>query len=113
MQEASQLKNLRRTSRTRASLFVEMKAMRVNPSTPGPVLIAADLPQPRPAEGELLIRVCAAGVTPTELLWYPTTQTKDGTPRKDAVPGHEFSGVVAGLGKNTTGLPTAQPPSSA
>jgi NADPH:quinone reductase-like Zn-dependent oxidoreductase len=108
MQEASQLKNLRRTSRTRASLFVEMKAMRVNPSTPGPVLIAADLPQPRPAEGELLIRVCAAGVTPTELLWYPTTQTKDGTPRKDAVPGHEFSGVVAGLGKNTTGLELGQ-----
>jgi NADPH:quinone reductase-like Zn-dependent oxidoreductase len=85
-----------------------MKAMRVNPSTAGPVLIAADLPQPQPAEGELLIRVFAAGVTPTELLWYPTTQAKDGTPRKGAVPGHEFSGVVAGLGKNTTGFELGQ-----
>jgi NADPH:quinone reductase-like Zn-dependent oxidoreductase len=82
--------------------------MRVNPSTAGPVLIAADLPQPQPAEGELLIRVFAAGVTPTELLWYPTTQAKDGTPRKGAVPGHEFSGVVAGLGKNTTGFELGQ-----
>jgi NADPH:quinone reductase-like Zn-dependent oxidoreductase len=108
MQEASQLKNLRRTFPTRASVFVEMKAMRVNASTPGPVLIAADLPKPQPAEGELLIRVCAAGVTPTELLWYPTTQAKDGTPRKGAVPGHEFSGVVAGLGKNTTGFELGQ-----
>jgi NADPH:quinone reductase-like Zn-dependent oxidoreductase len=85
-----------------------MKAMRVNPSTAGPVLIAADLPQPQPAEGELLIRVFAAGVTPTELLWYPTIQAKDGTPRKGAVPGHEFSGVVAGLGKNTTGFELGQ-----
>ena len=58
--------------------------MRVNPSTPGPVLVPADLPQPQPAEGELLIRVRATGVTPTELLWYPTTQAKDGD-RKSVV----------------------------
>jgi NADPH:quinone reductase-like Zn-dependent oxidoreductase len=85
-----------------------MKARRVSNSTPGPVLVPADLPQPQPAEGELLIRICAAGVTPTELLWYPTTQKKDGTPRKGAVPGHEFSGVVAGLGKNTAGFDLGQ-----
>jgi NADPH:quinone reductase-like Zn-dependent oxidoreductase len=85
-----------------------MKAMQVNSSTQGPSLIAAELPQPQPGEGELLIRVYAAGVTPTELLWYPTTQTKEGTPRKGAVPGHEFSGVVAGLGKNTSGWQTGQ-----
>ena len=76
-----------------------MKAMRVNGSGQGPVLVAAELPEPQPAEGELLVRVQAAGVTPTELVWYPTTHTKEGGPRTNAVPGHEFSGVVAALGK--------------
>ena len=82
--------------------------MQVNNSTQGPALIAAELPQPQPGEGELLIRVRAAGVTPTELRWYPTTQTKDGRPRKGAVPGHEFSGVIAGLGKNSNGFQVGQ-----
>jgi NADPH:quinone reductase-like Zn-dependent oxidoreductase len=47
--------------------------MQVNNSNHGPALIASELPQPQPAEGELLISVRAAGVTPTELRWYPTT----------------------------------------
>ena len=56
----------------------------------------------------MLISVRAAGVTPTELLWYPTTQTKEGAPRKSAVPGHEFSGVIAELGKNASGFEVGQ-----
>ena len=82
--------------------------MQVNPSTQGPALIAVELPQPQPAAGEVLVRVHAAGVTPTELGWYPTTQAKDGTPRKGAVPGHEFSGVIAALGKNSSGFEVGQ-----
>jgi NADPH:quinone reductase-like Zn-dependent oxidoreductase len=85
-----------------------MKTMQVNNSTQGPALFATELPEPRPGEGELLISVRAAGVTPTELLWYPTKQTKDGAPRNGAVPGHEFSGVVAELGRNTTGFEVGQ-----
>jgi NADPH:quinone reductase-like Zn-dependent oxidoreductase len=84
-----------------------MKAMQVN-STGAPVLTAAGLPRPEPGEGEVLIRVRAAGVTPTELHWYPTTQRADGTPRKGAVPGHEFSGTVAGLGKGAAGFELGQ-----
>jgi NADPH:quinone reductase-like Zn-dependent oxidoreductase len=76
-----------------------MKAMRVNNAQQGSVLVAADILKPQPAEGELLVRVCASGVTPTELLWYPTTHTKEGESRTSAVPGHEFSGVVAALGQ--------------
>jgi NADPH:quinone reductase-like Zn-dependent oxidoreductase len=38
-------------------------------------------------------------VTPTELPWYPTTHTNEGRTRTSAVPGHEFSGVIAALGK--------------
>lgn len=72
------------------------------------MLIAAELPQPIPGGGEVLIRVRAAGVTPTELLWDPTSHTKDGTPRHGAVPGHEFSGVIAALGRDTNGFQVGQ-----
>jgi NADPH:quinone reductase-like Zn-dependent oxidoreductase len=81
-----------------------MKAMRVNNAQKGPILIEAALPQPQPGDGELLIRVRATGVTPTELLWYPTTHTKERGPRTEAVPGHEFSGVIAALGKDANGF---------
>jgi len=56
----------------------------------------------------LLISVRAVGVTPPELTWYPTTHAKDGSPRKGAVPGHEFSGAIAALGKNTKGFAVGQ-----
>ena len=85
-----------------------MKAMQVNHAGQGPVLIATELPQPEAGEGELLIRVRAVGITPTELDWYPTTHAKDGIPRKGAVPGHEFSGAIAALGKNTKGFEVGQ-----
>src|SRR4030095_12701778 len=42
-----------------------------------------------------------AGVIATELRWYPTTHTKTGGDRSSAIPGHEFSGVVAALGAGT------------
>jgi D-arabinose 1-dehydrogenase-like Zn-dependent alcohol dehydrogenase len=85
-----------------------MKAMQLNHAGQVPVLIATELPQPKPGEGELLIRVRAVGVTHAELSWYPTTHAKDGTPRKRAVLGHEFSGVIAALGKNTKGFEVGQ-----
>jgi len=78
--------------------------MTVNNAKQGPILIACALPQPQPREGELLIRVRATGVTPTELLWYPTTHTKEGGARIRAVPGHEFSGIIAAVGKGTDGF---------
>jgi NADPH:quinone reductase-like Zn-dependent oxidoreductase len=85
-----------------------MKAMQLNNAKQGPTLIAVELPQPEPGEGELLIRVHAAGVTHTELGWYPTNYAKDGSPRRGAIPGHEFSGVVAALGKNANGFQEGQ-----
>lgn len=81
-----------------------MNAMIVNEAKNGPLLIASVLPQPQPAEGELLIRVRAAGVTPTELLRSPTTHTKEGAPRTRAVPAHEFSGIIEALGKGADGF---------
>jgi NADPH:quinone reductase-like Zn-dependent oxidoreductase len=83
-----------------------MKAMRLSDADSAPTLIEADIPQP--GLGELLVRVYAAGVTSKELLWYPTTHDKNGEPRRRAVPGHEFSGVVAAVGPNVTGVAIGQ-----
>lgn len=76
--------------------------MRINDGKEGSTLVGATVCQPQAGEGELLIRVRAAGVTPTELFWYPSTHTKDGGARTGAVPGHEFSGVIEALGKGTS-----------
>lgn len=63
-----------------------------------------DAPLPRPAAGEVLIRVHAAGVTPSELRWRPTTTSRDGAPRSlPLILGHELSGEIAGLGADVQG----------
>ena len=54
-------------------------------------------PVPEPKAGEILIQVYATGGTPTEKLWYTTSHYADGSTRSKAMPGHEFSGIVAGL----------------
>lgn len=77
-----------------------MKAMEINNTDQGSVLILTELQKPEPEVGEILVKVHAAGVTPTELLWYPTTHTKSGTARTRAVPGHEFSGTIAAIGRD-------------
>jgi len=71
-------------------------------------LIPDELPVPSPRRGEVLIRVFAAGVTAAELSWYPTTHRADGQPRRKAVPGHEFSGVVASRGEEAGDLAIGQ-----
>jgi NADPH:quinone reductase-like Zn-dependent oxidoreductase len=85
-----------------------MKTMRLSDSAQPPVLVEETVPQPQPRRGELLVRVYAAGVTPTELLWYPTTHSKNGERRSHAVPGHEFSGVIAAVGEDTIGFEIGQ-----
>jgi NADPH:quinone reductase-like Zn-dependent oxidoreductase len=79
-----------------------MLAMRLDDSGAQPELRAAETPQPEAGEGEVLVQVHAAGIIPSELLWYPTTHEKSGGQRVGAVPGHEFSGVVAGRGAGVT-----------
>jgi NADPH:quinone reductase-like Zn-dependent oxidoreductase len=59
-----------------------------------PVVIE-QVPVPQPAPGEVLIAVHAAALTAGELEWpgeWP------------AIPGHEISGTIAGLGEGVTGL---------
>ena len=85
-----------------------MKAMRLADSGETTALVEENLPQPQPGRGELLIQVHAAGVTSKELLWYPTTHKKSGESRSCAIPGHEFSGVIAAVGKDTAGFDVGQ-----
>ncbi len=85
-----------------------MKAMQVVESGGGLTLIAADVRKPKPGNGEVLVEVHAAGVTTTELTWYPTTNQKSGEARVQAIPGHEFSGVVAELGEGVSDFTVGQ-----
>ncbi len=75
-----------------------MKTIQLVPNSGGTSLAEREAVMPTPGPGEVLVRVRAAGVTPTELVWYPTSHTKDGGVREGAVPGHEFSGVVEAVG---------------
>jgi NADPH:quinone reductase-like Zn-dependent oxidoreductase len=77
-------------------------------SPAGPTLRAAQMSQPTPAKNEVLIQVHAAGVTTTEPGWYPSTHGKNGEARPNAVPAHEFSGVIAALGVAVDGLAVGQ-----
>src|SRR5262249_28730046 len=78
----------------------DMKAICVRARRGGPEAFAyEEAPQPRAGEGEVLVRVHAAGVIQTELAWVPTWTTGGGRRRPLPVsPGHEFSGERAALG---------------
>ena len=77
-----------------------MKIVRLDDSNSAPALVLDEAPEPEPSQDEVLIRVRAAAVTPSELLWYPTSHTKSGAKRQGAIPGHEFCGVIQSTGKN-------------
>ena len=81
-----------------------MKAAHVTRQPDHLTVALDDIPKPLPAPGEILVKVVAAAVTPTELLWYPTTHTPDGSPRRNAIPGHEFSGIIEAIGPGVHGF---------
>lgn len=87
-----------------------MKAIRLH-ARGGPEAFAyEEAPQPRPGEGEVLVRVHAAAVTPTELVWVPTWMTPTGEPRRfPIILGHEFSGEVAAVGDGVTDVAVGNP----
>jgi NADPH:quinone reductase-like Zn-dependent oxidoreductase len=85
-----------------------MKVMQIFETSKGLTLQASERPVPKPGQGELLIRVRAAGVITTELQWEPTTQKADGSPRKNAIPAHEFSGDVCARGDGVDDIEVGQ-----
>jgi NADPH:quinone reductase-like Zn-dependent oxidoreductase len=62
-----------------------------------------DAPDPTPAFGDVLVKVHACGITPTELDW-PIWTDRAGHQRDNIIPAHEFSGVVVALAYGTAGV---------
>ena len=83
-----------------------MRSMRLNETAGSPVLVEKETSRPEPGRGEVLVRVSFAGITPTELAWYPTSHTRTGARRTGAVPAHEFSGEISAIGEGVAGLST-------
>lgn len=81
-----------------------MKTMRFNDSPDAPALLEGSAEKPLPGPGEILVRIRASGVTPSEIHWYPTTHRIDGSHRVGAIPGHEFSGIVEALGEDVVDI---------
>ena len=79
-----------------------MKAVRIHARGGPEQLVYEDAPKPVPRRSEALVRVLAAGVTPTELAWQSAYTTRDGSDRLPAVPGHEFAGIVEMLAPEAT-----------
>ncbi len=68
-------------------------------------LVYEEAPLPSLAPDDVLVRVHASGVTPTELDWPSTWLHHDGTPRTPPIiPGHEVAGIVEAVGPAAAGV---------
>jgi NADPH:quinone reductase-like Zn-dependent oxidoreductase len=86
-----------------------MKAIRLHARAGPEAFVYEEAPQPHPEEGEVLVRIHAAAVTPTELTWVPTWTTPTGEPRRfPIILGHEFSGEVAAIGSGVSDVTAGQ-----
>ena len=81
-----------------------MHALRVHDQGGPEGLSYEEAPIPEPGTGDVLVRVHAAGFTPTELTWPSTWVDRLGHDRRPVIPGHEVSGTVEALGWGTTGF---------
>jgi NADPH:quinone reductase-like Zn-dependent oxidoreductase len=76
---------------------LSMMALRAHVRGGPEVLVYEPAPVPVPGPDEVLVEVHAAAITFAELTWAETW-SRDGVDRTPVVPGHEVSGVVAGVG---------------
>ncbi|HZP27606.1 MAG TPA: NADP-dependent oxidoreductase [Acidimicrobiia bacterium] len=77
-----------------------MRALRVD-NRAAPSLEVTEVPVPEPAIGDVLVRVEAASLTPTELGWPSTWVDRRGVARAPSTPCHELCGEVVALGYGT------------
>ena len=82
-----------------------MKAIRLHQVDGPDSLLYEDAPKPGPKDNQMLVRVSATAITPTEFAWYPTYHSPEGGARPfPIILGHEFSGVVDAIGPACTGV---------
>jgi len=80
-----------------------MKAIRMHEPTGIDGLVFEEVPDATPMACDVLVKVAACGITHNELDW-PLWTCRAGHRRSSIIPGHEVSGVVAGLGHGTAGF---------
>jgi NADPH:quinone reductase-like Zn-dependent oxidoreductase len=82
-----------------------MRALHANAKSDPSRLVYEEAFVPSLAPDDVLVRVHASGVTPSELDWPSTWLHHDGTPRiPPIIPGHEVAGVVEAVGPDAAGL---------
>jgi len=82
-----------------------MNAVYLEKKAGADALVGGAIPRPNLHPGEILIKVHATAVMPTELNWMPTFNTSSGQPRPfPIVLSHEFSGVVESRGAGAEGF---------
>jgi NADPH:quinone reductase-like Zn-dependent oxidoreductase len=72
-----------------------MKAVQIHEFGPPSVLKYEDVPRPEPGPGEVLARVCAAGVNPVD---FKIRQGKVPGYTLPVIPGRDLSGIVEAIG---------------
>src|SRR5262245_31026078 len=77
-----------------------MKAIRAHQFGPPPSLRLDDVPNPKPAEGQVLVQMKAAGVNPADT--YVRSGNYALLPTPPYVPGGEGAGIVATVGAGVT-----------
>lgn len=73
---------------------------------PAEVLRLEEPPTPEPAAGEVLVKLTARPINPSDLLTIEGVYGR--LPRLPATPGYEGAGVVAAIGEGVTGLSVGQ-----
>jgi NADPH:quinone reductase-like Zn-dependent oxidoreductase len=87
-----------------------MKAIRLHRAGGAGSLLYEDAPKLIPKEHQVLVRVYATAITPTEFDWYPTFHTPEGGMRPfPIILGHEFSGVVEAVGSGCLDIQVGDP----
>jgi NADPH:quinone reductase-like Zn-dependent oxidoreductase len=86
-----------------------MKAVYLAKKGDAESLISGEIVRPNPETRQVLVKVHATSIMPTEVEWDTTFHTRSGGPRPfPVVLGHEFSGVIAGIGSDVRGFQAGQ-----
>ena len=67
-----------------------------------------DVPCPQPGPDQALVKMGAAGICGSDMHYFRDGQIGKFKIQEPLIPGHEASGVIAGLGTNVTGLEEGQ-----